>query len=1024
MSEIPQRQQDQKIQKDQRQQLCTAFCLSGAAGLIFQVAWMKSLVLVFGATVYAVTTVLVAFMGGLGLGSWLLARKLENHPHPARAYALLEFGAGVSGALTFAAIPMLAPLYVSLGGGMVVRFLLSVALLLIPTFLMGGTLPLLVRVFREGASETGQPVARLYALNTLGAVAGTVAAGFVLLPTLGLWQTGVVAAACNLAAGAIAWLVPPAPQSEIQTRQSAIRNPQLLAVSFLSGATAMMLEIAWTRRLSAPLGGSTYAFTVILAVFLVGIAVGSRAFTRIAARVTVNREGLGVLQLAIVLAAVLAVALWAGLPAFVFVLMEGMAGSFVGLLLLQFIAAFLILLPVTLLYGLGFPWLAQLYAPEEHGVGTNIGRLYAVNTGGAIIGSMVAGFVLVPLIGSYATLAVAAILSAVCAFLLLPRARWAPAFGLLALLVAVSIAGRLFTLTPVDQEAVIPSFFHNDLYRSGLRLAEIADMQDYVFMEDGLNASVAVAVAERYHALKVNGRVNASDLDMKTQAMLAALPLSMHAAPKHVLVIGFGGGTTTRIAAMWPGVERVDTVEIEPAVVRAGEFLKELNGGVQHWRNSNVIVDDARHYLFTTREHYDVIISEPANAWLAGVGNLLTAEFYREAQRHLNTGGIFLQWMQAYQLLPEDLALVARTMATVFPQMSLWRGEETDVLLVGSQGPHTLVPRALSPELDELLRTILLIDEPVAMWAYHLLSDADLKVFAGQGELNTDNHPLLEYRAPLRLVGPSDSTVPLAVSAARREGWPVKLSNEQTLAVAWTLLLLNEVEWSRMVARPLFPLMRDRAEIWLYDGEVNRILKNYKAAESSFGSALERGGDVRAKAGLAMVAYETGDPQAEKLLRDAIAAGPSPQHSWLCFALARNLAYQEHWADAVEAQQQGLGDDAPRMATAWAQLGDLYLRSGRGADAKKAFDKALAMDKYNYSAHQILGEFFLSSGLYKESAQEFRFLVRYYPLGDPSLYPKAADALRRTGDASAANRMEAKGRRLFPPAETHANVPQ
>src|SRR5262249_59799588 len=162
------------------------------------------------------------------------------------------------------------------------------------------------------------------------------------------------------------------------TPQSAIRNPQLLAVSFLSGATAMMLEIAWTRRLSAPLGGSTYAFTVILAVFLVGIAVGSRAFTRIAARVTVNREGLGVLQLAIVLAAVLAVALWAGLPAFVFVLMEGMAGSFVGLLLLQFIAAFLILLPVTLLYGLGFPWLRPLFPPPQHSLPPHLSPLYSL----------------------------------------------------------------------------------------------------------------------------------------------------------------------------------------------------------------------------------------------------------------------------------------------------------------------------------------------------------------------------------------------------------------------------------------------------------------------------------------------------------------------------------------------------------------------------------------------------------------------------------------------------------------------
>ena len=250
--------------------------------------------------------------------------------------------------------------------------------------------------------------------------------------------------------------------------------------------------------MSAPLGGSTYAFSVILVVFLVGIAVGSRAFTRVALRTPINREGLGVVQMALVIAGVLAVALWAGLPSLVFALMEMLGGSFGGVLVLQFLAAFLILLPATLLYGLGFPWLAQLYAPAEREAGTNIGRLYAINTAGAIVGAMAAGFLLVPYAGSYATLAVALGGSAVCALLLLPRERRITAFALLALLVVVSLAGRLFTLTPVDQEGVIASYFHNDLYRSGLTLQEIAEAQDYVFMEDGLNATVGVSRSERY----------------------------------------------------------------------------------------------------------------------------------------------------------------------------------------------------------------------------------------------------------------------------------------------------------------------------------------------------------------------------------------------------------------------------------------------------------------------------------------------------------------------------------------------
>jgi tetratricopeptide (TPR) repeat protein len=315
------------------------------------------------------------------------------------------------------------------------------------------------------------------------------------------------------------------------------------------------------------------------------------------------------------------------------------------------------------------------------------------------------------------------------------------------------------------------------------------------------------------------------------------------------------------------------------------------------------------------------------------------------------------------------------------------------------------------------------VEQPRALWAYFLLGEQDLKSFAGSGELNTDDHPLLEYRAPLRLLRPADNSTPSAVFAARRQGPPQQLTPQDLLAVAQTLLRVGEVEESRLIARPLFERLREEPEIWLYAGEVNRALRKFDVAQTCYKTAVEKGGGAQAKAGLAIVAADTRDPQAERLLSDALAAGDSPLRGELFFKRARLMAYEKKWLEAQEAQMQGLAVSNGYLALEWAQYGDLCLRGGKGAEAQAAFDKALALDKYNYGAHRIMAEFFLAAGMYKESAQQFRFLVRYHPMRDPGLYPQAAEALRRAGDASQANRMLAKGQRLFPP--THpTNAPQ
>jgi len=1031
--------------------LLAAFFASGAAGLIYEITWVKALSLVFGSTVYAVTTVLAVFMGGLGAGSWALGRRFDRQARPILAYVWLEAGIAVTAPLTFVVLPLLRHIYTAAGGGTVLRFGGSALLLLVPTFLMGGTLPLLVRIFRRREADTGTPVSRLYALNTAGAVAGTLTCGFLLIPELGVMRTAVVAAACNLLAallawasakraarGAALWSVPaagdaaaePPHAGEVEERpvSPAQAGAWAAAVSCVSGATAMMLEIAWTRLLTAPLGGSTYAFTIMLAAFLIGIAAGARLFARLARRWSPDRQGLALLQLATMGAGIVVLAAWRGLPYLVFRLLGVSGESFVWLVVVQFLAAFLILLPPALLYGIGFPWLAALYAPGEEGVGRRVGRLYAINTAGAIAGSLLAGFLLLPRIGSYGALAVALAATGTAGALLLRGWRRLVGAGAVALVLVLTGALGLLRHSPLDQMGLSLTWQY---VRSPLSLSEAANLRDLLYVEDGLNCTVTVTRREQSCALHINGKVDASSdgRDMRTQVALAALPLAMHPAPRRVLVIGFGAGVTTRVAVMWPGVERVDTVEIEPAVLRAAPYFREINGEVYRHPRSRLIVDDARHFLFTTRERYDVIISEPSNPWLAGVGNLFTSEFYREARARLNSGGILMQWVQGYQLLPEDLSLVARTMRGSFPRIALWCGEAHDFLLVGSQQPAwpvTAQYRALfehPSDLSRLLRRYLGISEAAGMWAYVALGHRDSARLAGSGEVNTDDHPLLEYRAPWRLSSASEERLWQAVSAAWTEPPIPNPSAEERLAVSETLARADRGREAAELAKSTDQELQGSARLALFQGDLQRKYGTPESAEPAYREAIEKGeqaGPIRARAlaGLALLARQKGDPPAaEPLLRQALSEASSTADvdvAQLQAGLAAVLVQTGRFEEAISWQQRAVQSEETSAYARWAELGQLYLRKGDSAAAQAAFRKSLALEPYGYDAHYGLATLCLTAGQLQEAAREFRFLLQYHPLKDLALWEMAADTLRRAGYQREADRVLARGRTLFP----------
>ena len=642
------------------------------SGLIYQVAWIKALGLIFGHSLFAIATVLAVFMAGLATGSAYLGR-WRFHTKPVVLYAYIELLVAVTGLLSLVGLRGVGWLYVKVYPDvaglpsllLALRFFGADAVLFVPTFLMGGTLPILARVFARNSDELGVGVSQLYWINTLGAVGGTFVSGFILLPAVGLRGTIVIAVALNVLSGFVALRTPKSldhPQdlknSEVVTPSPVSAPPPsltpLLFLFAVVGCTAFAYEIAWTRLLSITISSSTYAFTTMLATFLTGIVLGSASFKYFVARsgrislVTFSRT-----QTWIGVAALLSLVAFHGLLPIVPFLLRATNRTFGGLLLAQFVISGLTVLPVATIFGFAFPMVIALFAGSASAADSNsaiVGRAYAANTVGSIVGSLAAGFWLVPSLGSFRVIAAAAGVNLLLAAVTSQRRILPLALNLLLLAAAFLVGSSSF----LNNRALfsLSTVLYGTDYQGRLTLSEIAATSDLVFAKDGINDSVAVSRSDNYVALRINGRVDASTGDERTQLLLGHLGAAFDPPPRRVLIIGFGSGMTASAVARYPDIERIDCVEIEPAVINAAPFLISLNRNVLSDPRVHVIFDDARNFLLTTRERYDLIISEPSNPWIAGVATLFTDEFYAGARRALAPGGKLVQWLQSYSLVP------------------------------------------------------------------------------------------------------------------------------------------------------------------------------------------------------------------------------------------------------------------------------------------------------------------------------------------------------------------------------------
>ena len=651
------------------------FFLSGAAGLIYQVAWGKALGLVFGHTAYAVATVLAVFMGGLAAGSAWLSRWGDRWSRPLALYAWLEVGTALTGALSLAGLAGVRTAYFAAypyaaahdSVLLLLRFAGAVLVLFLPTFLMGGTLPILVRAITRSSAELGKRLARLYWVNTAGAVAGTIAAGFLLLPTIGLRSTFEIAVGLNLLAAALALPLarknevaaePPAkeePAPEPASRKPAAEpqpeTPWLLLLCFsVVGATAMAYEVGWTRLLATQLGSSTYAFTLMLATFLTGIVLGSAAFEWWTRRYPVRRSVFALTQTLTALTSLACLLAFPFLPQLLPMILKATHESFRGLVLAQLAIAALAMLPVAVVFGFNFPVVTLLVAGRKDSASVAVGRAYAWNALGAIVGAVTAGFFLLPALGSFRMLAATAGANLVLATLLYatasPRRFLASALNV-ALLAAVVVVG----FSPYFYDPAMAAFSTMLYWKIDrpLSVRENAHSREVIYFADGLNSTISVTKSndlvlslaahqailrsEMAVSLRTNGKVDASNRDIRTQLMLGHLGALARPGLRRVLVIGFGGGMTLSALARYPEIQRLDCVEIEPAVLGAAPLLTELNRNVLDDPRVHIIYDDARNFLFTSRDQYDLIVSEPSNPWMAGVASLYTREFYHAAQR-------------------------------------------------------------------------------------------------------------------------------------------------------------------------------------------------------------------------------------------------------------------------------------------------------------------------------------------------------------------------------------------------------
>lgn len=772
--------------------LLCLFAGSGMAALIYEIVWFQLLEFVIGSTAASLAVLLGTFMGGMCLGSLAFARIIPASYHPLRVYAAIEVGIGVIAILILYILPPAADLYSSIAGsgatGVLFRALLCALFLLAPTVLMGATLPCAARWIDktpQGLSWLGI----LYTANLGGAVFGCVLAGFYLLRTYDMAAATFVAASINALCATLALLAATlapyrAPANPLASDRA---PPQLESTAVyltiaLSGLTALGAQVVWTRLLSLLLGPSVYTFSIILAVFLLGLGLGSSAGSLL---VRGRRDPLAML----------------GWCQFLLVAAIGWAAFSVDAWLpywpvdprlslspwltfqLDLARCLWAILPAACLWGASFPLALAAAAPQHEDSGRTVGAVYAANTVGAIIGAVAFSIVIIPALGTFWAQRILIAVAAVSAVLVL----------LTRLRTAIRAEGRRASLAAIMGGAVAAPvaaalFFYgvppvpNELYVLGREIMNPDFTSTVLYVGEGMNSSVAVSKGEDgSRSFHVSGKSEAGShpVPMRLQRMLGHLPALLNPKPRSVLVVGFGAGVTAGSFVTYPEIERIVICEIEPLIPqKISGFFSEENYNVVNDPRVEIVYDDARRFVLTSKEKFDIITSDPIHPWVKGSAALYTKEYFELVKQHLKPGGMVTQWVPLYESTPEVVKSEMATFFAVFPDAVVWVNDREgggDAIMFGGTGPAPIdVDQAVERfDRSENVRVAKSLRDLGFVSAIDLLSSyagyaPGYAAWLKDAAINTDRDLRLQYLAGMGVNVDAMEQILFELKAARR----------------------------------------------------------------------------------------------------------------------------------------------------------------------------------------------------------------------------------------------------------------
>jgi spermidine synthase len=785
------------------------FVGSGCAALVYEIVWFQMLSLVIGSSAVSLGVLLGTFMGGMCLGSLLLPRCVSPRRHPLRVYAALELGIGAIGVALLLFMPSLGQLYANVGGhgpgAIALRGVIAAICLLPPTLLMGATLPAVARWVETTPSGIAW-LGFFYGGNIAGAVVGCLVAGFYLLRLHDMAVATYVAAAINVTVALMALalasrqtlgaILQPESQRPSGRNQQGSASPAawtIYAAIALSGFAALGAEVIWTRLLSLLLGGTVYTFSIILSVFLVGLGIGSSAGAFMSRSKVQPRLALGFCQLLVTIAVFWATwQLSTSLP--YWPIDPYLTRNAWHALQLDLVRVAWAILPAAVLWGASFPLaLASIAAPGQDS-GRLVGGVYAANTIGAILGALAFSIVLISQIGtqdsqrllilSATTAAIVVLVPALSSQAIRDGSTAAagsprPLVGALSLLGGVLLAAWLvWSLPPVSRDLV--AYGRNTPLEVGDGL--------FVYVGEGMNSSVAVTeLPSGVRNFHVSGKIEASSepQDMRLQRMLGHLPALVHPEPKSVLVVGCGAGVTAGSFMAYPSVKRIVICEIEPLIPRvvAGHFGLENHDVVGKKALASGLVelvyDDARHFILTTDEQFDIITSDPINPWVKGAATLYTEEYFELCKRRLKPGGIITQWVPLYESNSAAVKSELATFLRVFPGATVWSndvdGQGYDVVLLAGTEPTQIDVAALQRRLDRLDHTLAMyslgdvgFETALDLLATYAARGEDLAGWLADAQINRDRNLRLQYLAGWGANEHSEGAILMEMKAQRK----------------------------------------------------------------------------------------------------------------------------------------------------------------------------------------------------------------------------------------------------------------